>query len=227
MKKFAAAIIFVVLAAIYLLAQINNPGGGGGTSCGTPTCTVSTAGGGNGVLALSGNTSGSCTLTTDATGTTDTSSCLLAAPNACRVTADVSLTVNVANSFCSFSLPALAHAWSWQCNIIWAITAGTGVNSFALGVNASQTPTGATNAAAGIYTTQLGVQTQGVAALNASGAITMLTSPTYAPAATLEQAYSSGTLVASAIAGTFAITATANGTTVTAAIKAGSTCYLY
>lgn len=152
---------------------------------------------------------------------------LIRPANICRITADVSLTVNTANSFCSFSLPALAKAWGWHCDVIWAISAGTGTNTFSLGVNASQTPTAATNAAATILTTQTGTQTQGVAALSASGAVNVLTSPTYTPAATLQQATATGNVLASATAGTFAITATAAGTTATAAIKAGTTCNLY
>lgn len=144
----------------------------------------------------------------------------------CRITADVSLTVNVANPFCSFSFPALAKAWGVRCDVIWVISAGTGTNTFSLGVNPSQTPTGATNAAATIYTTQTGTQTQGVAALSASGALNVLTSPTYTPVATLEQALISGTILASATAGTFAVTATAAGTTVTGAVKAGTVCRL-
>jgi len=142
----------------------------------------------------------------------------------CRITADVSLTVNTANPFCQWSLPAVAKSWAWRCDIIWSLTAGTGTNNFSLGVNASQTPTAATNAAASIWTTQTGTMTQGVVALSASGAVNVLTSPTYTPAATLEQAKANGDVLASGTAGTFAITATAAGTTATAAIKAGSTC---
>ena len=147
--------------------------------------------------------------------------------NTCRITSDVSLTVNVANSFCSFSLPALSKSWAYRCDLIWAITAGTGTNTFSLGVNPSQTPNATTNVSANILTTQTGTSTQGVAALSASGALNVLTSPTYTPAATLEQASAFGTLSASGTAGTFAITATAAGTTVTAAVKAGSYCELY
>jgi hypothetical protein len=47
-------------------------GGGGGNTCGSPTCTVSTAGVGNGVLALSGNTSGRATFTAPAIAGTTT-----------------------------------------------------------------------------------------------------------------------------------------------------------
>jgi hypothetical protein len=160
-------------------------------------------------------------------GCTDTGGLLLAG-NACRITADVSLTVNTANSFCSWSLPAVAQAWAFSCDIQWAITAGSGTNTFALGVNASQTPTGTTNVMAQIYTAlTASTNTLSTAALSASGATSILTSPTYTPAATVQFAHASGTVLASGTAGTFAVTATANGTTATAAVKAGSTCYLY
>lgn len=55
------------------LAQITNPSSSGtATACGSPTCTVSTAAGGNGVLALSGNTSGTATFTAPAIAGTST-----------------------------------------------------------------------------------------------------------------------------------------------------------
>lgn len=70
----------------------NSPvlGGGAGTAPstktflttdGAATLTVGVIGGGNGVVALAGNTSGSCTQTTDATSTTLTDSCLRKLPN--------------------------------------------------------------------------------------------------------------------------------------------------
>lgn len=71
-KPYKPILAFVALIVIacwsWLPAQINNGGGsgGGGTTCGSPTCTVSTAGVGNGVLALSGNTSGTSTFTANA-----------------------------------------------------------------------------------------------------------------------------------------------------------------
>lgn len=151
---------------------------------------------------------------------------LLRSGNVCPITADVSLTVNTANSFCSFSLPAVAKAWSFRCDIQWAITAGSGTNTFALGVNPSQTPTGTTNVLAQVYTATTGTQTYGSTALSTSGATTVLTGATYTPAATVQLAKISGTILASGTAGTFAIQATANGTTATAVVKAGSACWL-
>ncbi|MCU1305179.1 MAG: hypothetical protein JWQ87_5463 [Candidatus Sulfotelmatobacter sp.] len=157
-------------------------------------------------------------------GTAADESALLRSGSTCRITADVSLTVNTPNSFCSFNLPAVAKAWAFQCNILWAITAGSGTNTFAVGVNAAQTPTGATNALAVVTTTTTGTLTNGSAAISASGATNILTGATYTPAATVLPASISGTILASATAGTFAITAAANGTTATASVKAGSFC---
>lgn len=160
-------------------------------------------------------------------GTPADESGLLRSANTCRITADVSLTVNTANSFCSFSLPAVAKAWAFRCDVMWAITAGSGTNTFALGVNPSQAPTGTTNAEAQIYTAgPATTATMAAAAIGASGAINVLTGATYTPGATVQLAKISGTVLASGTAGTFAITAAANGTTATAAVKAGSACWL-
>lgn len=151
---------------------------------------------------------------------------LLRDANSCRITADVSLTVNVANSFCSFSLPGVAKGWGFVCDLLWNITAGTGTNNFALGVNASQTPTGTTNANGTVYTTATGTETDTSTAISASGATNIATGATYTPGAGVNKARIYGTVLASATAGTFAITATANGTTATANVKAGTTCQL-
>jgi len=147
--------------------------------------------------------------------------------NSCRITADVSLTVNTPNSFCSWNLPPVAQGWSFECDVLWALTAGTGTNNFALGVNASQAPTGTTNALATIYTTTSNTATNGSAAISASGATNVLTGATYTPAATVLPSRITGTLLASATPGTFAVTAAANGTTATAAVKAGTMCRIY
>lgn len=320
-----------------------NPSGGGGLPAGltfvAPTLTVSTAGSGNGSVALSGNTSGTSSLTTNATATQITaggnlvasplfiaatdpanpqfvsagqtttglrvesgnaqwilygagnaefsngrngnpcgsanSACVglgstyafawssaaggLSAANSdvgisrigaatlsigngsagdesgvfrpgtssCRVTADITLPVNTPTTVCSWTLPAIAKAWAWQCQIPWVISAGTGTNTLAIIANPSQTPTGATNGAAEIKTTNTNTATEQVTAISASGATTLLTSGTITPSATVFMSSTSGTLLASATAGTFTIQMTAAGTTATAAAKAGSTCILY
>ncbi|HUD64666.1 MAG TPA: hypothetical protein VMQ17_08815 [Candidatus Sulfotelmatobacter sp.] len=147
--------------------------------------------------------------------------------DSCRVTADITLPVNTATTVCSWSLPALAKAWAWQCEIPWVISAGTGTNTLAIIANASQTPTAATNGFAEILTTNTGTATEATTAISASGATTLLTSGTITPAATVFSARTSGTVLASGTAGTFAIQMTAAGTTATAAAKAGATCLLY
>jgi hypothetical protein len=147
--------------------------------------------------------------------------------NSCRVTADITLTVNTPITICTWSLPAVAKAWAWQCKIPWVLSAGTGTNTLAIIANPSQTPTGATNGSAEIKTTNANVATEATTAISASGGTTLLTSPTLTPVATVFVSSTSGTLLASGTAGTFAIQMTAAGTTATAAAKAGATCLLY
>jgi hypothetical protein len=151
--------------------------------------------------------------------------------DACRVTADITLPVNTATTVCSWSLPAVAKAWAWQCQIPWVISAGSGTNTLAIIANPSQTPTGTTNGTASIWTTNANNSSQTgstlTTAISASGATTLLTSTTITPGATVLTSSTSGTLLASATAGTFAIQMTAAGTTATAAAKAGATCFLY
>lgn len=148
---------------------------------------------------------------------------------ACGLASDVSLTVNTPNSFCSWTIGAAEanQTWRFACDIIWAYTAATGTPTLAVGVNASQSPTATTNIM-GRIGTAASTFTEGPAvALSASGNVNALTSPTLTPGASAWPARISGTVAYSATAGTFAITATANGTTATAAIKAGTTCRLY
>ena len=152
---------------------------------------------------------------------------LLRSGDACRVTADITLPVNTTTTVCTWSLPAVAKAWAWQCQIPWVISAGSGTNTLAIIANPSQTPTGATNGAAEIKTTNTNTATEAVTAISASGATTLLTSGTITPAATVFMSSTSGTLLASGTAGTFAIQMNAAGTTATAAAKAGATCVLY
>jgi hypothetical protein len=85
MPKFLTILLLVIVGALVLTAQQQNfpNGSAGGLPNGltyvAPTLTVSTAGGGNGQSALSGNTSGTCTDTVDATSTTITTNCALVA----------------------------------------------------------------------------------------------------------------------------------------------------
>ena len=56
------------------------------------------------------------TLSMDTTAARNESA-LLRNGNSCRVTTDITLTVNTATTVCSWSLPAVAKAWAWQCQI--------------------------------------------------------------------------------------------------------------
>jgi len=94
-------------------------------------------------------------------------------------------------------------------------------------VNYTQTPTGASGMMGEILTTNTGTGTQAWVALSATGATNLLTTAAYTPSASINQASISGTLLASATAGTFTITMTAAGTTATALAKAGATCWFY
>jgi hypothetical protein len=149
---------------------------------------------------------------------------LLRSANICRISADVTLSTSATN-ICSFTLPNVTKVWAVKCNIGWAVTAGT-TPTIAFGVNASQTPAGTTNIFGNILTTNANVGTEGSAALSASGAVNVLTSPTLTTSATLFQATLFGTLNASATTGTFAITSTGTGASFAGAVKAGSTCEL-
>lgn len=159
--------------------------------------------------------------------TSSNEAALTRSANPCRVTADITLPVNTATTVCTWTLPAVAKAWAWQCQIPWIISAGTGTNTLAIVANPSQTPTAATNGSAEIKTTNANAATEATTVISASGGTTILTSGTITPAATVFMSSTSGTLLASATAGTFAIQMTAAGTTATAAAKAGATCILY
>jgi hypothetical protein len=145
--------------------------------------------------------------------------------NTCKVNADITLSTSATN-ICSWTLPAVAKTWAYQCQIPWSVTAGT-TPTLSIGVNASQTPTGTTNASAEIKTTNTNTATEATAALSASGALNVLTSPTLTTAATIFMSSASGTLLASATSGTFAITMTGTGASFAGVARAGATCELY
>jgi len=147
--------------------------------------------------------------------------------NVCELTADVNLTVNTPTAFCTFPLPAVSKPWGFTCDVLWAITAGTGTNNFALGVNLAQTPRATTQAVATIVTSSSNTATNGVAGISVSGATNVLTGATYTPGATVLPARISGTILASPTKGNFSITGAANGTTATAAVKTGTVCHIF
>jgi hypothetical protein len=183
------------------------------------------AGNGSVTLGLSAVGSGAGTQVWAAgNGTVADDTALLRSGSTCRIGADVTLSTSATN-ICSFTLPNVSKVWAVNCEIGWAVTAGT-TPTLAFGVNASQTPAATTNIFAEIKTTNANTATEGSAALSASGAVSVLTSPTLTTSATLFQAKLFGTISASATSGTFAVTATGTGASFAGAVKAGSFCYL-
>lgn len=147
-------------------AVANYAAAGGSTTVGpttlnyvAPTLTVSTAGGGNGVVALSGNTSGAASLTAPAVGGTNTNPIVSSNAISIPATAGTAGLVNgsVANSGISFGA-------SSQLNIIqagvvpWAFDAGTHFGAGSGQVVAwSSATTGTGSFDAGLSRTAVGV----------------------------------------------------------------------
>jgi hypothetical protein len=159
-------------------------------------------------------------------------SALFRGGEACRITSAVNLTGTTA-VVCSWTLPAVAKTWAYQCQGTYNITAGTNP-ALTLQMNASQAPTSETgeamigtvsasgtatqifNTGANTVATTAGVQTI------FADALTTITTLTSAPW------QASGTVQASATAGTFSIQAVLSGTaSPTGTISVGSTCILY
>jgi len=141
---------------------------------------------------------------------------------------DVSLTVNTPITLFTYTIPASSAGLKFQleCSLPWAITAGTGTNTLQLIVSPSQTPVTTTNFTGKIYTSTALAGSLAVIPVSASGSTSILTSGTITPSATLLSAELTGSLNASATAGTFAVIMQANGTTATAAAKSGGWCRL-
>jgi hypothetical protein len=146
--------------------------------------------------------------------------------NTCKPTSNITLSTSPTD-VCSFSLPAVAKTWSWQCQGIYSITAGTSP-TFSIGMNASQAPTSETGSAV-LASTSSGAtvtESSGTTTATAAGNQNIATTP--AVTTITNGVWSSfGTIQASATAGTFAITATLGGTTPAGTVNVGTTCMLY
>jgi hypothetical protein len=158
-------------------------------------------------------------------------SALLRSGLPCRVTSAVTLSGTTA-VICTWSLPAVAKTWAYQCQGTYNITAGT-TPALTLQMNASQTPTSETGEAMIGTVSASGTTTQifntGANTATASGVQTIF-ADALATITTLTSApwQASGTVQASATAGTFAIQAVLSGTgTPAGTISVGSTCLLY
>lgn len=146
--------------------------------------------------------------------------------NTCKPTSNITLSTS-ATTICTWSLPNVALTWSWECNGIYSITAGT-TPTFSLGMNASQTPTSETGSAQ-IDTNGSGsslVATNATATSASSGNQNILTGASVTTV-TNAQFTTYGTLQPSATAGTFAITGTLGGTTPAGTVNVGTSCTLY
>jgi hypothetical protein len=147
---------------------------------------------------------------------------LARAGKVCRITSAVTLSTASPTTICSWSLPAVAKIWFWQCSGTYTLTSGTNP-TFGLGMNASQRPTSETGN--GIIWSAASVQTFGSSTATASGNQRIMTGVTNTTVNAPWQ--SSGTIQPSATAGTFAITGALGGTgTPAGTVNVGSGCTL-
>jgi hypothetical protein len=154
---------------------------------------------------------------------------LVRAGNPCRVTSVVNLTTaGGATNICSWSLPAVAKTWAWQCQGTYGVTSGT-TPAVVIGMNASQIPTSETGSGV-IATVSAGatiVESNGTATSTSAGDVTLVTTGGAITTITNGLWSSFGTIQASATAGTFAIRGTITGTTAVGTINVGTTCLFY
>lgn len=144
--------------------------------------------------------------------------------NTCKPTSAATMSVSgTAVTFCSWSLPASAKTWSWQCSGTYTTTTAT--DTFSVGMNAAQAPTSETGNAI-IYSTLTGTSTAGSATSTSSGNQNILTGASVSNV-TNEPFSTSGTIQASVTAGTFALTGTLTGTSPSGTVNVGTTCILY
>lgn len=143
----------------------------------------------------------------------------------CKITSTGITLSTSATTLCSWSLPNFSKTWSWQCQGDYSITAGTTPN-FTLGMTASQIPVAAIVGRAVIWSTVTGAVSASAGSTTDSG--TTNTNILVGPTVTTETNApwsSSGTIPASASAGTFVITGLMGGST--PAGTAYGTCQLY
>jgi hypothetical protein len=158
-------------------------------------------------------------------GTQGASTGLLRTGDVCRITSAVTLSGTTA-VICTWSLPAVAVTWAWQCMGQYSITAGT-TPGFTLQMNASQAPTSETGLAQINITSATISGSSGGATQTSAGVQTILAGGSVGTTVANAEWTSSGTVQASATAGTFAIQAVLSGTgTPAGTVLVGSTCTL-
>jgi hypothetical protein len=245
MKKIAVSLIALLCVAGALLGQHTGGGGGGGggglpagLTFAAPTLTVSTAGSGNGQLALSGNTSGTCTLTDNATSTIITHSCSDSVPTLALTTGSQELSLassgaanipNISNTTTSgnglavnnstvaimnasvvdFAIPLTGGSLCGGVNSSCNMMPGTLSFGFTSGnVISTNVDTSISRTAAGVMAVGTGAQGSTAGQLKAAGYMAVGTTFTSSGGCT------EGTLVGGATAGKFTTSGSTSCTTV-------------
>lgn len=147
-------------------------------------------------------------------------SAMVTSGGTCRITSPITLS-STATPICVWPIPA-GVTLAWDCHIPYSMTAGT-LPTLSLGMNASQAPTNETGYAL-IGTSNVGAFVSGTATSAAAGAVNILQGGTVTN--NTFQAFTFGTIVGSATAGTFTITATLSGSGAAGTIPAGGVCML-
>lgn len=127
------------------------------------------------------------------------------------------------STFQSWTLPAVAHNYSYRCDLVYQSTATT--DSLALSVNSSVAPT-SEMAHARIFSTLTGTSTDATVTSTSSGNVAVLTGAAPNAATTNYEATMYGTIEEPAAGGTFSIQA-ASSAAGTITILRGSTCYIH
>lgn len=144
--------------------------------------------------------------------------------NTCKPTSAANMSVSgTAVTFCTWTLPAVAKTWAWQCSGTYSVS--TSADTFSIGMNAAQAPTSETGNAQ-ISSTLTGTLTAGSATATASGNQNILTGASVSTVTSIPFS-TSGTIQASGTSGTFALTGTLTGTSPSGTVNVGTTCILY
>jgi len=148
---------------------------------------------------------------------------LLSANNQPQVTASYTNATTTPSTFQTWTLPASAQNYSYECRGVYSSSASTA--TLALSVNSSVAPT-SLMASARIFTTLTGTSTDATVTTTSSGNQAVLTGATPNATSTNYQFSIYGTIEEPGAGGTFAIQAAAGGAG-TVTILRGSTCTLY
>jgi hypothetical protein len=204
-----------------------SPDPGVSDSTGTGSLVLGGAGVGAGNITLDGSTSGSVTLSCNPanTCTSFTSGKLFDLSGQCKIgSAGVTLSTSV-TTICSFGSIGGSSTWSFMCSGTYTITAGT-TPTFGLGIGYTQTPTSETGNARIASALNPIVESAGSLTATTTGNQSILTGATVTTITSAPWS-ASGTIQASATAGSFTIFGILGGTTPAGTVNPGSTCFMY